>query len=302
MTIPFEVKVGAENSEEQTKVFEIVNSTFDEVDIIYNNWNPKSEISFLNQLPAHKKHKLSKDLEMFLKECEAYVRLTDGKFDPTIGPFHKLWTSRLENGGIPSKEEITRVFQKVGWQHIHIEDGYFYKDEEGVSIDLGGVAKGYAVDIIVDRLNKAGFDNIYVSWGGEIKTKGRHPSDREWTVLVRFWEPPEEAKVPMNNGALATSGDYLQFWKILEKGKEKRFSHIIDISKQSPIRITKDSISSVSILSDSCLKSDILATCGMLFSDPEEAQLWYESKKKSFLSFDFWIFSHNKGIKRKGSI
>ncbi|MCH1430767.1 MAG: FAD:protein FMN transferase [Chlamydiales bacterium] len=301
MTIPFEVKVGADSPEKQKELMALVDRVFEDVNQVYNNWNPDSEISQLNRLPALQKQKLSNQLAAFLKLCDSYVKATEGRFDPTVAPLHSLWVSSLENGSEPSKAELDEVSQRVGWHHIQLDGSYFSKDKEGVRIDLGGIAKGYAVDLLVDEIREAGFDSAYVSWGGETRCIGKHPTGRDWNVLVRFWEPIEEAKVLMGERAIATSGDYLQFWKVGPKSNERRYSHIIDVAMKRPIMIEKDSISSVSIVSDSCLKSDILATCGMLFESPQQALKWYQSKKKLWGDFDFWLFSHNPAINKKGS-
>ena len=295
MTIDYKIKVGSNLSRNEIEIItNIIDTTFDEIDSIYNKWNPKSEISRLNLLKKNEKIKISPELESFLSFSDSIVRLTDGKFDPTIEPIQKIWKESLSSGKIPSSLNENETHLSVGWNKIHIQDGFFYKDHDDTSIDLGGIAKGYLVDLLTDRIVNAGFQNIYVEWGGEIKTHGMHPDNRYWNVFISRLGNlnPEEsiAFISLKNEAIATSGDYLQNWNV----DGKTYFHIIDPKTTTPLIATDENIASASVVSSSCAVADALATALMCFETLDDAKIWIKNNKKSFPHTSFFLASRKE--------
>ena len=176
MTIPYCVQIGDRvNEREAVNIEEIICSTFVEIHQIYNNWNPDSEVSKLNQSPAHHPLPLSKELTQFLKQVDTLVTFTEGRFDPTVGPLSHLWKKSLQEERFPHEQELAQCQAAVGWNKVHCEQGYFWKEEPMTALDLGGIAKGYGVDLLVQKLGRAGFKNIYVEWGGRLTHGGFIP-------------------------------------------------------------------------------------------------------------------------------
>ncbi len=232
---------------------EIVVSTFEEVNRVFNNWNPESEISKLNALPAHQKMELSPSLATLLQRVDRLVTLTEGRFDPTVASIKE----KLLKG------ELTSSSPHVGWKTLHIEGSCFWKDYGETALDLGGAAKGYAVDLISERLQASGCRNLYVEWGGEIRTVGSHPEGRAWKVAI--WGGKT---LKIRNQAIATSGSYFQNWTI----DGARYTHIIDPATQKPLQ--DPPITSATVMSSSCFEADALATALMLFPSVKEAKAW----------------------------
>ena len=139
------------------------------------------------------------------------------QFDPTIEPIQQLWKNRLNEAREPGPDEIAALLPATGWNKIHIEKGLFWKDHDGCSLDLGGIAKGYCVDLLVEQLNAAGYPDVFVEWGGEIRASGRHPDKRPWNIFIsRLGNSNPSlaiATIALRDQAIATSGDYMQFWK-----------------------------------------------------------------------------------------
>lgn len=302
MTIDYRILIGhALNSSEKNSIFEIIKRTFDEVNQIYNKWNPLSELSQLNRLKAGIKVRLSPQLEQLLLLTDKIVRLTEGRFDPTIEPLQALWKKYLEQGKIPSTTEVQSIASVIGWNKIHFERGSFYKDADETSLDLGGIAKGYCVDLLVERLNQAGFENVFVEWGGEIRASGEHPDKRPWTIFIsRFGNTnPEKAiaVLSLRGQAIATSGDYLQNWQIESEGKAQEkisYFHVIDPVALQPRIATQQSIASASVLASTCAMADGLATAAMMFSSIQEAQEWADQMKMQIPELSFWIVSRDQ--------
>lgn len=266
MTMHYCVQIGDPLSkDQQTTIEKILISTFSEVHRIYNNWNRSSEISILNHLPANHRKILSPELSRFLKEVDRLVQLTEGRFDPTIGSLQILWKEKLNSGQLPTEEEITSLIPSVGWQHIHLKGNMFWKDHDLTAIDLGAVAKGYAVDLLIERIQEAGCTSIYVEWGGEVRTVGSHPQGREWRVALLG-----SSSRNLSNQAIATSGSYFQKWSV----DGTTFTHLINPQHKQPLIVTDQSIISVHVISQTCTQADALATALMLFSSKLEAEKW----------------------------
>lgn len=298
MTINYRVIIGTSlQKKEETLVKQIINETFREVDTIYNKWNPKSELSLLNNLQAKEKVALSEKLMRLLIITDRIVKLTEGKFDPTIEPLQKIWRTALEASKTPSLEALKPILLSVGWDNIHFSEGVFWKDHSLTSLDLSGIAKGYAIDLLVEGLKKIGLDNIYVEWGGEVRTFGSHPEGRPWRVFISRLgdQRPEKALalVELHDQALATSGDYLQNWTVRRPGTDSfmHYTHIFDPKTKAPLEMTRQSIASASVLANSCAEADGLATAAMCFDNMEGASLWAENLKKQYPELEFWIVS-----------
>lgn len=278
MTMDYHIQVGHTLTDRQKLEIEgVIRKVFEEIDTVYNKWNPKSELSLVNRLEAGKELRISTELYNFLVQVDSLVKLTEGRFDPTIEPLQRLWKDHLEKGGIPSYAEIELIKPAIGWDKIHLRDGLFYKDDDRLALDLGGVAKGYAVDLLLKNIKKMGFENVYVEWGGEIAAAGQHPAGRPWTIYISHFEDcdPEKAiaKVELKNQAIATSGNYLQNWEV---STGEKYTHIFDPKGLRPLEVAENSVASASVVAGDCATADAIATALMLFDSVEEAEAWAE--------------------------
>lgn len=292
MTIDYRISIGSPlSSKEIHSIQELIDQTFAEVNAIYNKWNPESELSRLNKAKAGERILISSEMAKLLTLTDQIVTLTEGRFDPTIEPLQHLWKSYLTVRQIPSDEEIRKISSAIGWNKIHFHHGVFYKDHDGTSLDLGGIAKGFCVDLIVERLNSVGYPNVFVEWGGEIRASGQHPDQRPWKIFISGLgsKDPDHAidTLALNNQAIATSGDYLQNWQV---GNELYF-HILDPKTLHPLKIEENSVASASVLANSCALADGLATAMMMFPNVNEANVWANKLKENQPELFFWIVS-----------
>lgn len=295
MTMDYRIIVGAELSQEERKrAQDAIHRVFDEVNEIYNHWNANSELSHLNQQPAGVKAPLSQKLETFLQRTGQIVELTEGRFDPTVAPVQRLWKEKLLRGETPSDEQIQALAKAVGWDKIHVQEGLFWKDHALTCLDLGGIAKGYCVDLLIEALNSQGYGNVYAEWGGEIRASGRHPDQRPWNIYIsRMGDPdPEHAisTISLTDQAIATSGDYMQSWKV----GNMTYFHIIDPRTLKPLAATQTSVSSASVIAPSCMLADGLATAAMIFESVEDSKRWAETLQKKVDGLQFWIVSREQ--------
>lgn len=296
MTVSYRILVGHALSEKQKEDIQIlIHETFEEINTTYNKWNPNSELSHLNRLKAGERHLLSPALFQFFQRIDTLVHLSQGRFDPTIEPLQALWKSRLEQNQRPSENDLTLIKPCVGWDKIHFEKGIFYKEDERTQLDLGGIAKGWCVDLLIQRLNQAGFVNTYVEWGGDIRTSGSHPCHRPWNVYIsRLGDPDPRhalAYISLKDQAIATSGDYFQYWTLTEDQQETIYCHIFNPLTLQPLEVKTGSIASASLIADDCLTADGLAKVMMLFDSKEEAEAWIKQIQPTIQNLRYWIIS-----------
>jgi FAD:protein FMN transferase len=300
MTIDYKILIGQSISQhEKIKISTIINETFNEVDSIYNKWNPHSELAKLNDLKANIHVPLSSQMENFLKLTQSIVTLSEGRFDPTIEPIQQLWKHSLEKGYAATDIGIAMLLPSIGWDKIHIVNGFFSKDHDQTRLDLGGIAKGYCVDLLVERLNAVGYPHVFVEWGGEIRASGKHPDQRPWTVFISHLGDtnPENAIaiIPLNNSAIATSGDYLQNWTLQLEAQEKiTYFHIFNPKTGMPLIANNKSIASASILAQSCAFADGIATAAMMFPTLSKAEEWLDSLKAKYPQITYWLISREE--------
>ena len=291
MTMPYRVIVAKPCR--RADVQKIIDDTFAEINRIYNKWNPHSELSKLNRAAAGQKIFLSKELEHFLKETDRMVKLSHGKFDPTVEPLQQLWKAKLQHEQIPSPEEVEAAAVGVGWKNVHLEEGVFWKDFAETRLDLGGIAKGYGLDFMVKKLNQEGYPDVYVEWGGEIRTSGHHPEGRPWRVLVSKFGAPSSALtvVDLEDEAVASSGDYLQNWTVAGV----TYFHIFDPETGRPLTAKRDTICSATVVAPNCMLADVLATVAMMFPSPEASKKWLREVQREVQEVKFWLLTRDGG-------
>lgn len=281
MTMSWQVKIADDlTSLQKQEVEKVIAKTFFLVDQTFNNWNPYSEISKINQIAALQKVTLSDHLAYFLHQVDDLVKLTEGRFDPTVEPLQKLYKHCFAKNQFPKIKQVKELELAVGWDKIHLEGNIFWKDHSKTAIDLSGVAKGYAVDLLVEKLHQLGYNNLFVEWGGEVKVLGQHSEGRNWKIGLENNEV-----IALASGSIATSGSRYQKWSI----DGVIYTHIIDPEKKKPLVISPGAICSVSVQADKCFICDALATSLMLFPSKKEAQNWAESRE-----ICCWISDYSK--------
>ncbi len=246
-TLPYHIQVaGSLSSREKEQIKRVIDATFEEIDKRYNHWNEYSELSRFNRRGRGKPLPLSEELAEVLREARKITEMTSGRYDPTLGAVIKLWKDALGKGYLPKIGPIA-----TGWSHLRESPEGWVKEDASLAIDLDGMIKGFTVDLLLERL---GYPDLYVDWGGDIRAKGR-----EWRILIPSPENKPIAYVNLNGEGLASSGDYLNCWEV----EGKRYHHIIDVETLRAGVRREGSIVSVTVRAPSCMLSDALATACM---------------------------------------
>ena len=226
------------------------------VDNSMSTYKKDSEISQFNRLPVGQTMAISQEFAEVVKISRQIWQLSNGAFDPTIGPLVDLWgfgpDERHES--IPSSKTIELTKAQIGFDSV-VLDEYKLSKTKAVSIDLSAVAKGYAVDRVADLLEMLALPDYLVEIGGEIRVSGFNADGVAWRIAM---EQPQlfaevDRVINITDIAVATSGDYRNYF---EKDGV-RYSHTIDPVTGRPI---VHNLASVTVLTQSCAEADAWAT------------------------------------------
>jgi thiamine biosynthesis lipoprotein len=240
-----------------------IESTLKEVNRQMSNYQPESELSRFNQAAVAVPFKVSPEFARVARFSLELSRMSDGAFDPTLGPVINLWGfgETTSQHAVPPEEAIRAAMAKTGWRHLTVTGAdELVKDLPGLAMDLGAVAKGFGVDEMVRVLRAHGLENIYASIAGEVRVLGHNPRGTKWrlgiSVPLDQWREnnPMAAYVTISNQALSTSGDYQKFF-IDEQGR--RLCHIMDARTGTPVQHT---LAAVTIVCPDSMTADGLAT------------------------------------------
>ncbi|MBO0860314.1 MAG: FAD:protein FMN transferase [Chloracidobacterium sp.] len=209
----------------------------DRIDRLMSDYKKDSELSRVNREAAKGPVKADPELFDFIAESLRYGRESEGAFDITVGPLMKVWGFFRGEGRMPEDAELARARNSVGYQHVILNqmDGTIFFDTAGVELDLGGIAKGYAVDRAVAVLKQYGVTSALVSAGGSTTyALGAPPGDPAWEIEVQ--DPVERDKIAiriqLKDLALSVSGSYEKFFEL----NGKRYSHIMDPRTGRPVQ------------------------------------------------------------------
>ena len=253
----------AEDSSTAKKCIQIALAEIRKVDELMSDYKIDSEISRINCDAYKAPVKVSSPTFEVLTRSIEFSKLTGGAFDVTVGPLVDLFRSAQEKGVAPSKEQIAQTRLKVGYQKLKLDNQNstvtFSVDD--MRLDLGGIAKGYAIDKAVEVMQQCGATGGMVDIGGDIRCFGAPPKHRKhW--LIGLQDPNKTTDefgmgesllvLKLTDAAIATSGGYRRFALI----EGKKYSHIID----TKTGYSSDQLASVTIISKNATNADALAT------------------------------------------
>jgi FAD:protein FMN transferase len=215
-----------------------------------------SELAAFNAAPAGQLVPLSPLNLSLLRFSQELSNRTQGAFDPTCRPILRLWRLCEQEQRLPSDEELREARELAGWKWVRLRPEGAEKLRGGVEIDLGGVAKGYAVDLAIAAMQGAGAAGGLVQCGGEIRVFGQAPHAGGWKIAVRDGVQGQETTLPgsllLTSGAVSTSGDYERYFEITGR----RLSHIVDPRTGSPV----DAVAQVTVIAGSSALADAWST------------------------------------------
>ena len=246
-------EVWHENQQLAERVADDVMSIMNHVDQLMSPYIESSELSLVNRQASQAPIILSDELFNVVERSLYYSELTQGAFDITYASVGYMYNFRESIR--PSQNQLESYKQYINYKNVILdrsESSVFFKDAN-TRIDLGGIAKGFAVDLAIEEARQSGVENILVTAGGDSRILGDRLG-RPWVIGVRH--PMDKnrviAKIPLADEALSTSGDYERYFD--EDGI--RYHHILDPNTGDSAR----DVRSVTILGPRAMDTDALST------------------------------------------
>jgi len=257
--------IGSAASEKTVKqAFDAIKS----VDIAMNPAKAGSELFRINAQAGKEALNISPTTCRVIREGLRIGKETKGAFDITMGPLIKLWGWDTKSPHLPSKEAIVKGLKKTGIRRINCDPAThrIFLEQPGMSLDLGGIAKGFAVDRASELMRVSKLKNFIVNAGGDLYAAGSPPG-RSWHIGIQDPYNPHAvfAVLSLTNRAIATSGDYEHYFF-----RDKiRYHHILNPKTGYPAR----GLRSVSVVAPTTMDADALATA-LFVMGREKAVRW----------------------------
>lgn len=249
--------------EEMKDQVRVMNKLYD----IYNNYDGVNNIKTINDMAGIKPVKVDQAIIDLLLESRKYSEITDYKFDPTLGAVLEIWHVARERGielnnqgklGLsPSQEVLEAAHKYVGWDYVEIDTdaSTVYLNNKNSALDVGAIAKGYAVEMIALALEEKGIEHAVVNGGGNVRTIGTKIDNVPWVVGVTN---PDNDDSVLSLGfdktmSIVTSGDYERYFV---DENEIHQHHLIDSKTLHPTRLSR----SITITTKDSTIADILST------------------------------------------
>lgn len=243
---------------------------------VFDRFQPDSELSRLNARAGAGWVAVSDELFVALQVALEVAEKSDGAYDPTVAPLVDTWGFREEDGRIPDHAPppsagIASAIAKVDYRQVQVDnERRRVLLPAGMELDLGGVAKGYALDRLAGVAGELGVESALMDLGGNIRVLGDRPAGGPWRIAVRHPRGSGRiyAVLPVSGKAVATSGDYQRYFT----WKGRRYSHILDPRTGHPAA----SLTSVTVIAPSGALSDALSTAAFVLG-PKAGKAFLES-------------------------
>ncbi len=261
------------NTPEQNKeLISEIDKIFQTVNMHLSIFEKNSELNKLNQANANIPIHVSAHLYKLLKASQNIYLQTDGYFDPSVSPLIELWGfGTNKEHKMPNKEKINQIRQIIGFSKISLQEpDLVIKKQKDLNLNLSAIAKGYAVDLVAQKLSELGYKDFLIDIGGEIFVAGYRNDKKEgWGIGIatpKEGEYKNSLAMELSNIALATSGNYRNFYYI----NGQKYAHTINPKTGYPV---KHHLLSATVFHEKCMFADAYATAMMSMGEEKALQL-----------------------------
>ncbi len=239
MGTTYTVKVtAAPASVDSARLRATVDDVLAQIDQSMSGYRKDSEVARFNASASTQWYDVSADLAAVVQASLDISEASDGAFDITIAPLVAAWGfgPAGEPEGLPSAEQIAQIGTTVGYRNLHVrlDPPALRKDLAALTIDLNGIAPGFAVDLLGQRLQALQIDNFIIDIGGEIRARGHNARGEAWHIAIEHPVDTQRApyaSVRLDGVAVSTSGEYRDYYE----RDGKRYSHTIDPRTRRPL-------------------------------------------------------------------
>lgn len=225
------VKVAAKSKNQANQVFIGIEKEANRLDSLVSPFSNKSEVARINRTScALQTFPIHTEVAQLIVKALQVSKETNGCFDITVYPLKLLWGfGTNQQNKVPTKKEIDSVLAFVDYRFLTVDtiQNQITFSKPGVQIDLGGIAKAYALSRFIQIMEKEGVQNYVVDAGGDVVVSGKNPNRGKWKVGLRHPRKPDELVTVFSlegKHAILSSGDYERFF--FKNGK--RYHHIFD--------------------------------------------------------------------------
>ena len=244
-------------AEETGRAHAAIDAAFEElhaIDRTMSRFKPTSDIGRINAAKVGEGVAVSAQTARVLEQALRWAQKTDGAFDPCLGKAIELWdvTSRTEP---PQEEAFTRLANRKLYRGLDLDRNRVVLRDKDIAIDLGGIAKGHAVDRAARILREHGYQDALVNAGGDLMALGESEDHDPWRIGVIDPNDPTRIirKITVRDQAVATSGDYTRYFD----HSGRRYHHLLDPATAAPRRTLRHS---VTVTAADCMTADVEAT------------------------------------------
>ncbi len=252
----YEVQVIVRAGEEDAarRALEAARAECHRLELILSEWRDDSEISRLNQQARHHPVPVTDLVERLLTGAFHVARATAGAFDFTWAPLGALWDEAERRGRVPDEAELAEARRHIGFDKVSLAGGVVRFLSPGVKIGVASFAKGWIIDALFHLIRRAGFAEVIVNIGGDLRTSG-HDVDggpQVFKVLDPYRPSHAIAELGVLDGSVATSGNYFRQRHI----GGKAYGHLFDPATGRPPEFD----GSVTVLTEDAAMADAVAT------------------------------------------
>lgn len=234
----------------------------------YSRFLPDSLVSQINAAAGERWVELDQEAERIFTLCQELFFMTRGAFDPAALPLIRLWNWKANPPGLPTDVQIEAAKAMSGWNKVQRRKGAIFLPQPGMSIDLGGIGKEYAVDCVLQIAGQHGIANVLVDFGQDLAMRGAPDGKPAWHVGLEDPANPGKcwAGIAVKDRGVATSGDYLRNFQI----NGRRYGHIVDPRTGHPVN---NGCRAVSVIAPTCTVAGILSTSAFILGPTEGLNL-----------------------------
>ncbi|QBN20094.1 FAD:protein FMN transferase [Flavobacterium nackdongense] len=230
----FDISIVAKDSLSAEQNIAVVIAEISRIENLISDWKPSSQISEVNQNAGIRPVKVDREVFVLTQRAIRFSEITNGAFDISFAAMDKIWKFDGSMTEMPSAEAITKSVEKVGYKNIVLDSlqSTIFLKLKGMKIGFGALGEGYATDKCRAMMMDKGIQAGIINGSGDMSTWGEQPDGKPWKIGITNPFDTEKivAVVPINKGAVTTSGSYEKF--VVFDGK--RYSHIINPATGMP--------------------------------------------------------------------
>jgi len=270
MGSPCEVQVDSDDEALASRLGAIVEAEARRIEAKFSRYRADSVVGQINA-NAGRPQILDDESATLVGYAYACWQMSDGLFDITSGALRRAWVFDGSDK-VPDAGVVAAALAHVGWEKVRW-DGVCLTLLPGMEIDLGGIAKEYAVDMALAAAQRAAPVPVLVNFGGDLRVSGPRVGGARWRVLIEGVEPDQKsAWLEISSGAITTSGDARRY--VIRDGK--RYGHILDPRNGMAVA---GAPRSVTVAASTCVEAGVLSTLAMLQGAGAESFLKAEGIK-----------------------